>query len=504
MPDREAIRSNAKYLRQVRPIDPEEISEYVEGGPHPAVVRQVLREEAFDLGLTERDDGTFVPIETGTIEPPRLPIAAFPDEYTRALENQLVDAYGSDWHRGSSGDALREAIRELKEAYHQGWSVAYDDETAALAYAIYHLPDYYAAIQYVVSELAEVGLLDRRLRVLEVGAGAGGPALGIADAVPEDALLRYDAIEPSASADVLEEMLEAAGPHVESTIHRTTAEAFEPGEADATDAPGTDGEDATAYDLVVFANVLSELDDPVATARRYAEFLADDGALVLLSPADRRTSGVLRGVERALSAGLEPQGLGDVSGLPDPDDPADDSLATVFSPSVRLWPNQVPADEGWSFAVQPDLDVPAFQQHLDDPAGASGEFVNVDVQYAYATLRWDGERRVEFTPDRGDWAPLAESGNHVSERVDCVAIKLSDDLSEGGHPLFRIGDGSQTVDHFAVLTKETALNDSLPAAEYGDLLTFESVLVLWNDDEAAYNLVVDGETIVESVDAPVR
>ncbi|GAB3679896.1 class I SAM-dependent methyltransferase [Salinarchaeum chitinilyticum] len=500
MPDREAIRSNAKYLRQVRPIDPEEISEYVEGGPHPAVVRQVLREEAFDLGLEEREDGTFVPIESGSIAPPRLPITEFPDRYARALEEQLEDAFGSDWHRGSSGESLREAIRELKEAYHQGWSVSYDDETAALAYAIYHLPDYYAAIQYVVAELAEVGLLDRKLRVLEVGAGTGGPALGIADAVPEDALLKLDAIEPSASADVLDGMLEATGSHVDATLHRTTAEAFD---ADALAGDGG-GEGETEYDLVVFANVLSELDDPVATARRYADLVADDGAMVLLSPADRRTTGVLRGVERALADGTMPQGLGDVSDLPDPDDPGADDTATVFSPTVRLWPNRAPADEGWSFAVRPDLEVPAFQRQLDEPAGAGGEFVNVDVQYAYATLRWDGERRVAFTPDRGDWAPLAESGDHVSERIDCVAIKLSHDLSEDGHPLFRIGDGSQAVDHFAVLTKETTLNDSLATAAYGDLLTLESALVLWNDDEGAYNVVVDGETVVESVAAPIR
>jgi hypothetical protein len=29
------------------------------------------------------------------------------------------------------------------------------------------------------------------------------------------------------------------------------------------------------------------------------------------------------------------------------------------------------------------------------------------------------------------------------------------------------------------------------------LLRFENVLVLWNDDEGAYNLVVDGETVVD-------
>jgi hypothetical protein len=62
-----------------------------------------------------------------------------------------------------------------------------------------------------------------------------------------------------------------------------------------------------------------------------------------------------------------------------------------------------------------------------------------------------------------------------------------------------IGDGSQQTDHFAVLTDESALNRALLEADYGDLLHVENGLVLWNDDEAAYNVVVDGETVVDRV-----
>ena len=40
---RQSVRDNARYLREVRPIDPEEIWEYVDGQPHPAVIRQILR-----------------------------------------------------------------------------------------------------------------------------------------------------------------------------------------------------------------------------------------------------------------------------------------------------------------------------------------------------------------------------------------------------------------------------------------------------------------------------
>ncbi|MFB6180182.1 MAG: small ribosomal subunit Rsm22 family protein [Halorientalis sp.] len=465
---REQVRSNAKYLREVRPIDPDEIHEYVDGQPHPAAVKQVLREDAFELGLVEREDGTFEPVADGAVSVPFHGVEAFPGEYSMALEELLVGEYGAGWPDGDSGDAIRERIRALKTDYLWQNDVEYDHETA-LAYACYHLPDYYAAVQYVLSILISDGLLPTHLRVLDVGAGVGGPALGLYDLLPEDALVEYHAVEPSKAVDVLEAMLAETSQNFHTTIHAATAEAFEP-----------TGE----YDLVLFGNVLSELDDPAAVVEHYRESLADDGSMVALAPADRNTATNLRAVERAV----------------------EDELG-VYAPTVRLWPAERPTDEGWSFDVQPDIDVPAFQRRLDegatDPDHDPGEFVNVDVQYAYTILRLDGARRIEFTPDESRWAKMATMDAHVSNRIDVPAIKLSHDLTDSAdaNPLFKIGDGSEQVAHYAVLTKATALNRDLETADYGDLLLVENVLALWNDDEGAYNLVVDGETVVDRVPA---
>ena len=462
---REAVRSNAKYLREVRPIDPEEIYEYVDGQPHPAAVREVLRESAPDLAQVERDDGTFVPVSEGPIEIGFNGVERFPEDHSRCLEDLLVAQHGAGWPDGESGDRLRERIRRLKEEYFAGTQVDYDAETA-LAYAIYHLPDYYATVQYVLADIARDGLLSGHLRVLDVGAGVGGPALGLADCLPDEALCEYHAIEPSATADVLDSLLEGTGLNFHPTIHRTTAEAFD-------FAEGT-------YDLVLFANSLSELNDPTETAERYLDALSLTGMLVALAPADRETSIGLRRVERRL---------------------ADGGPATVYAPTVRLWPEHAPTDRGWSFDVKPDLDVPPFQRRLDETAndpGSTGEFVNVDVQFSYTVLRTDGKRRVDFRPDPDCVAKMANTERHVSSRVDLVAAKLSHSLSDG-NPLFKISDGSESVDHYAVLTRETSLNRALREAEYGALLAFESVLVLWNDDEEAYNLVVDDETVVDRI-----
>ncbi|MFC7227166.1 class I SAM-dependent methyltransferase [Salinirubellus salinus] len=469
MSERDEILDNARYLRNVRPVDPEEIHEYVSTAPHPAVVRQTLREAAFDLGMREREDGTFAPVEDGPASVTFHGVESFPEAHARRLEDLLVETYGAGWADGESGGTLRERLRRTKEAYFGGRDVAYDRDTA-LAYALYHLPDYYAAVQYPLADLAADGLLPRRLRVLEVGAGVGGPALGVHDLLGEETLVEYHAVEPSDdAADVFERLLGDHRPGFRPIVHRETAEAFDP----ASVLPDGEG-----FDLVLFANVLSELVDPEPVARRYAESLAPDGSLLLLAPADRNTAIGMRQVERAL---------------------ADDGPLSVYAPTVRLWPNDRPTDRGWSFEVKPDLAVPGFQRELDRPAGGEGEFVNVDVQYAYATLRRDGRTAVDARPSHARHAKLADSEDNVTQRVDFLALKLSHDLSEGGNPLFKMSDGSESVDHYAVLTRRSALNDALVHADYGDPLAFENALVLWNDDEESYNVVVDGETIVDQV-----
>ncbi|MFC7154725.1 methyltransferase [Halomarina halobia] len=461
---RRQVLDAARYLREVRPLDPEELCEYVEGRPHPAVVRQVLREAAYDLRIREREDGTFAPVEDDPLDLPVGEIRRFPRSHERRLEDLLVERYGARWHAGGSGDRLRATIRRIKDEYYRQRPVEYDEETA-LAYAIYHLPDYYAVAGYVAADLARDGLLPRAVRVLDVGAGVGGPALGLLDLLAGEAVVEYHAVEPSAAADVFERLVES-GPNRRVTVHRETAEAFEP---------------AGEYDLTLFANVWSELDDPEAVARRYVESVAEDGTIVGIAPADKNTAIGLREVERALER---------------------DPGLTVYAPEVRLWPGRTPSDRGWSFDAEPDLAVPDVQRRLDDAATDAehdpGEFVNADVQYAYTLLRRDGRRAIDFAPDASRFARMADAEDHVTERIDLAAIKLSRDLGRN-NPLFKIGDGSEAVDHYAVLTRESTLNRDLRRADYGDLLLIENGLLLWNDDERAYNLVVDGETVVDAV-----
>ncbi|MFW6385511.1 MAG: methyltransferase, partial [Halodesulfurarchaeum sp.] len=315
--DRSAVRSNAKYLRQVRPIDPEEIADYIPGQPDPRVVRQVLREEAIDLSIVELTDGTFVPVEDGPLRPATDTVDTLPDAYGDALIELLVDRWGGEWYMGESGNRLRRHIRRLKADYYQQNQVEYDFDVA-LAYAVYHLTNYYAATTYVLQNLASDGRLNRDVSVLDVGAGVGGPAMALHDVYFErdelasPPLVEYIALEPSDAAIVLERMLEKTHNNFHSRIVQNTAESFH-----------TERE----YDVIVMANVLSELDDPVSVVETYLDHLTADGTMILLAPADRNTSIQLRHVEREVERGG----------------------ATVYGPTVRLWPGEQPRDEGWSF-----------------------------------------------------------------------------------------------------------------------------------------------------------
>jgi len=456
--DRARLRDTAKYLRNVRPLDPAEVAEYVEADRR--VVKLALRDEALDLGLVERPDGTFVPADESPVHPSFEPVTRFPDEYAFSFEDLLFSEYGADWQKGASGNRLRERVRRIKENYYRQHPVEYDEE-AALAYGLYHLPDYYAAIQYPLDYLARDDQLPGKLSVLDVGAGVGGPALGLHDFLPEETLVDYHAVEPSAAAGVLDHLLDETRPNVHTRITRETIEEFDPD---------------TEYDLVMACSVLSELDDPVSVGEKLLDCLEPHGTFLALAPADRNTSIGLRETERELEA----------------------RGATVYGPTVRFWPNEVPADTGWSFDERPDIEIPGFQKRLAENAERPSEFLNETVKFSYSLLRTDGERRYDVSLSESRVAKLANAERHVTDRVNIVCAKLSQNLAdESANPVYKVSDGSENTDVYAVHVRDSSLNRDLETAEYGDVLSIERGLVLWNDDEEAYNVVIDEDAIVD-------
>lgn len=461
----------AKYLRNVRPLDPDEITEYVSEPAHPGYIRQTLREHAFELEIVERSDGTFIPIQNEPISVPFQGVSKFPEKWASIFEEYLTETYGREWWHGTTGDNLRNHIDNLKVAYFGGELVEYSIDVAN-SYALYHLPDYYATIQYVIDELVTHGLITQKLTIADIGAGVGGPLLGIHDYLPSETLVSYDAIEPSSASTILERFTKETNSNFSVHIHTQTAQQFQPNQT---------------YDLLCFINVLSELTNPVEVVEKYLDHLKSDGTLIAIEPADKQTAISLRSIERRI--------------LEDRDE------ITVFGPTLRLWPDSKPSDKGWSFTRKPSLERPSFQEKLDTgvsqnntirPDAGDGRYVNTDVQYSYVLVRLDGVRKYDFEPDPSQVEKMANSAKFVTERMNFVGIKLSPNIGST-NPVFKISDGSETVDHYAVVVKKTALNESLLFVEYGTILQFENVLVLWNAEEQGYNLVVDAESSVEPV-----
>lgn len=454
---RTRVEESARYLRGVRPIDPEEIATFVEGGAHPGVVREDLRELAPALGLIERDDGTFIPVPEEPVTVEWEPMRAVPERITRQILDLLVDRWGAGWPEGKSGDRLRSVIDELKAKYESGQGVTYNYDVA-LGYTVYHLPIHMAAATAVLHELGRDQLLDNQIRVLDVGAGVGSVGLALDEYLPSDALLEYTAIEPSEAIDVLTSLFDPTGRNVHQTLHRDRAETA------SVEGP---------FDLIIFSSVLSELTEPVATVDRYLEMLADDGSIALLTTGDRETSTALRSVERTLVDERE--------------------VATPYAPTVRFWPDHRPTDRGWSWTRDPDLTVPPFQDALDD---GTNTYINTSVRYSFSLLRTDGRQRHDITLSRTEYVPMAESDSHVTNRVDMGCVILSPDLGSE-NPLYKISDGSESVDHYAVQVHNSELTRRLHESPYGTPLSLENVLLLWNEDESGYNVVVDDESVVE-------
>lgn len=454
----------ARYLRPIRPIDPEELVDYLTASTTPATVREILRSRAFELELIERRDGLFVPADTDPIEHRPTTIERLPDPFCDLVHEVLVDRFGEGWGSGRSGERIRRRIRELKQRYLEGGEISYD-RLDAVAYLLYHSPRSYAATRYVIEELTERELLVPPLRILDVGAGTGGQLAAFADVVDEQTLVAYEAVEPSPLAEICERVAEEyVGRNVHVTIERESIESISL-EAD--------------YDLLFMGNVLSELEDPFTVAARTFDGVEQSGTWVATAPSDPRTSTQLFAIERSL---IPP--------------------ATVYAPMIRLWPGREPHDEAWSFVEQRPIEPPSFQRTIQSsvPEDERDQYTTRTIRYSYTILRRDDTRRYEMEGDPERYRPLGDIESSVGNRIDLLAVKLSADLSDrDGNPLFRLGDGSQRKDCFGVCVKRTTLNEPLVQAPYGAIISLEQGLVLWNADEEAINVIIDEQTIIDQL-----
>ncbi len=215
--------------------------------------------------------------------------------------------------------------------------------------------------KYVLADLAADGLLPSQLRVLDVGAGVGGPAVALRDLLPDDALLDYHAVEPSAAADVRNVCWRTAartsagrftGHSPRSSTRRRRLSATtavvgpETGTAVATTAPTRDTTSSSS--ATSSANSTTRRRPSTGTSRRLP------------------TTGRAGAGPRRPELGHSAPNCRARGGRRRPGDGVWADRATVARPR--------PATR---MVVRPrgGYRVPTVQQRLDDPAGGTGEFV---------------------------------------------------------------------------------------------------------------------------------
>ncbi|WP_301002683.1 small ribosomal subunit Rsm22 family protein [Methanoculleus sp.] len=455
----------------------------------------VVRPHLDDLGLTLRPAGDDYVIGRSTdgaltvgdagrerqlafFEEPEVP-----DYVQRLVESYIEKKTGKPWDDPVVLDRMANAILAQKSRYWKERWVSYRKAYPVLGYLAYHAPVYLVQFEHIFWQVISRGLAKPHMRILDLGTGPGVVPLAVIDLLgrigsgtaevyaverSEEHLEAYNALVPAAAA--------AQGDAVR--VHkpiRADIGALDPG-----DLPDR-------IDLMVFSNVLNELRH-LDTDRRadlvagLAERLAPDGTIVVVEPADLANSTAMRRTVRAI---------------------ADRGLA-VHSPCSFIRGTACNPARCWTFEQKGDIRPTRLMERLAE--GKDGyRFVNVDIKYSSAFLRKDAKTQHAYrVPPGAKFARLSHLRRHRDKKINAVAALMSGNLGDRRTKVYKVCDGTARDPVYAVVpaTLRGTNRDALEGLAYGDILRLYGVLVRFNKDHDAYNLVVLPGTRIEPVGCP--
>jgi aspartyl/asparaginyl-tRNA synthetase len=117
-------------------------------------------------------------------------------------------------------------------------------------------------------------------------------------------------------------------------------------------------------------------------------------------------------------------------------------------------------------------------------------------------LRHDKLSREKYrVPEKAKFARLSKMKDHVSKHINVVAAVMSGDLGDEKDHVFKLCDGTSAKQVYAVMPEYHASpeNEALLKATYGQVVEIYGVLVRYNKDYDAYNLLVTRNTVVKCV-----
>jgi hypothetical protein len=126
-------------------------------------------------------------------------------------------------------------------------------------------------------------------------------------------------------------------------------------------------------------------------------------------------------------------------------------------------------------------------------------YVNTDIKYSYVVLRKDGKTRESYHVPYGSRVlRISQIRRHVEKRINLIAAKMSQNLGDANNLIFRLCDGTADTLVFAVIPSFhiTPENEAIVSAPYGAILELKGVLVRYNKEHDAYNVLVSRNTVI--------
>lgn len=400
------------------------------------------------------------------------------------LEKQTIryieKVTGKSWNDEIVLEKTRNAIIAQKEAYWKEGeqkNVSYKGAYSVLGYMAYQMPGYVLEFTEFFAGLVTSGLIRKHVRILDIGSGPGTVSIGVArvlscldEMTAEITSLEYHETHIEAYQAIVPEFLKKSGDRV--TVERPLI-------MDITkEMP--EGE----FDLIVCSNVINELsgldlEKKAELVMALSKHLVSDGNLVILEPADLANSTMLRD----LSRDVKKRGL------------------TLYAPCNDLRGVYCTVSPCWSFRSYADIK-PTDLMFALGGAEERFKFVNTDVKFSYAILRTDGHRKCGYKiPAGAKRARLSQLKNHLERRIHITVSVMSADIGDAKNYLFLICDGTGTTQTYVALPAfhRTPEHEALLTASYGSVVAIDSVLVRFNKQQNAYNLLMGHESFTRMI-----
>lgn len=395
-----------------------------------------------------------------------------PDRLQALIEEYITRKVGRHWDDPVVLGRIQRAITSQKNIYWQEsrpGQIRYERGYDVLAYLAYHVPVYHHQFCHLTAMLIRLGLLKRDATVVDAGAGPGVTSLALATVC--SCISGYDlTVHALEVAQEHKEAYEFLVPRYIEGVKGITAAPVLPVDImdiDPADLP-------SEVDLLVLQNVINEWRNLTAGERADAVLpltttLAPRGSVLLVEPADLSNAVALREVSVLLAR----KGLS--------------ILAPCFSPhGISCDPSAC-----WSFQEAPPIQPTRLMTRL--LASDQGyRFINTDLKFAWALhhRRESGPQYRRAYPQGTSCGSLKKAVGH---RVAVTAAVLSGNLGSGGEFVVRVCDGSSTLPVFAILPHYHRTHANLPliAAQYGDVVCLDQVLVRFNPRFGSLNLLVN-------------